>query len=77
MRRNKEITWKRVFPLLFNFVVNFVHLQLPPYCVLEIFDWLPNMAYVSHRRKIELIVAVYKSYSNVMAARVAAEPENI
>lgn len=55
--RDIEIHWKRtVFYKLRNFCIVLAPFSLPPYVLLEIFDWLPLMfRYVDHRKKIELI----------------------
>lgn len=50
--------------LLLNYCISFLPLQLPPYVMLEIFDWLPDSSdeYMSHFKKIELIVKIVKFY---------------
>lgn len=39
--------------------------SVPKYVLLEIVDWLPFARYENHRRKIDLIFAVYKSIAKI------------
>ena len=63
MWRNRHIQWRKVHPRLLNFTLIF-HF-LPPYLILEIFDWLMHMYLVKHYTKIKLICAVKRSISAV------------
>ena len=57
--RNRQIMWRNVHPVLLDFTLIF-HF-LPPYIVLEIFDWLSHMQLVKHYEKIQLIISVKRS----------------
>ena len=57
--RNRFIQWRKVHSRLLNFTLIF-HF-LPPYIILEIFDWLMHMHLVKHYTKIQLIIAVKRS----------------
>ena len=59
LARNDTILWKNVHSMLFSFTLIF-HF-LPPYVLLEIFDWLPYMHLVRHGLKIQLIVSTLRS----------------
>jgi hypothetical protein len=50
-------------------------LNLPPYVMLHIVDWLPHMLAVSHYRKITAIIDTGKSIRRVRAAREASSPK--
>lgn len=43
--------------------------KLPPYVILEIYDWLPVARAMSHKRKIELIYAAQKSIRKAIGVR--------
>lgn len=48
-------------------------LEIPKYCILEIIDWLPNMQYENHVKKINLIFSVYLSCEKVIKSRSCVE----
>ena len=60
--RNQSLRWKNVHRILLDLTLIF-H-TLPPYIILEIFDWLPNMYRTPHYIKIQLIINVLKSIQN-------------
>lgn len=43
--------------------------HVPPYVLLEIYDWLPVASAMTHRRKIDLIFAVQKSIRKAVGVR--------
>lgn len=54
--RNKRVSWPIVHRMILNSCIAMSPLQLPPYVLLEIFDWLPLIEkHVSHVKKIHLI----------------------
>ena len=59
--RNRQILWSKVRGELLEFTLIFY--KLPPYVILEIFDWLPHMQLVKHYIKIQLICAMKRSIS--------------
>lgn len=48
-------------------------LEIPKYVILEILDWLPNMQYENHVKKINLIFSVYLSCEKVIKSRSCVE----
>lgn len=46
---------------IINICLALAPLDLPPYVLLWIMDWLPNYDRLSHHKKIELIESVVKS----------------
>ena len=56
-----------VFRFLLDRTIALLPLLLPPYVLLEVFDWLPLMSRVEHKPKIDLIIAVRKSARRVKA----------
>jgi hypothetical protein len=69
LQRNQSLQWSFVHAALLGVCVAFSPLHLPPYVLLEIFDWLPLMEHVSHLRKIRLIEGMQRSRKAVLAAR--------
>jgi hypothetical protein len=74
----QRLQWRVVHPQLLDICMAFAPLHLPPYVVLEVFDWLPtwqrvdgidwNKSYmhlVSHIKKIRLIEGVQRSRKKV------------
>jgi hypothetical protein len=61
--RNRLINWRLVHDKLLSIAIIFHH--LPPYVLLEIFDKLPHMIHVDHRKKIALIIAVKQSIDRI------------
>ena len=49
--------------------IAFASLMLPPYVLLEIIDWLPNMEYEKHIVKINLIISVRKSIEKIKESK--------
>jgi hypothetical protein len=81
-RRNRALEWSLVHANLLDVCVAFSPFELPPYVLLEIFDWLPtrhevqgcnwnqsSMHHVSHIKKIRLLEGVQRSRKAVLAAR--------
>ena len=68
VERNKRIDWPIVHAELLDYLLAITQLKvnspggrLPPYVMLEIFDWLPCMDKVNHYKKIKLINSVLHS----------------
>lgn len=61
MERNRQFRWCNVHRLIVDFVLALSPFDLPPYVLLEIFDKLPFMSSVNHKKKIDLMIAVTKS----------------
>lgn len=53
-----------VAPLLLDISTSLSSLQIPPYILLEIIDWIPSMIDFDHKNKIDLLYAVQKSILN-------------
>lgn len=49
--------------------IAFVSFDLPPYVLLEIIDWLPNMDYEKHFKKIRLIISMRDSIKKIQKKR--------
>jgi hypothetical protein len=66
--RNARVRWPLVLSHLLELsLILFDH--LPAYVLLEVFDWLEDMAFLNHKRKISKIIAVYQSIGVVLKAR--------
>lgn len=71
LKRNKELRWNHIRPILTDVIIAFASLRLsndliPPYVLLEIFDWIyPNNIYTGHLKKITLITNMYKSIRSI------------
>ena len=71
LRRNHGLRWNHIRPILTDVVIAFASLRIladliPPYVLLEIFDWLyPNNIYTGHLKKITLITNMYKSIRSI------------
>jgi hypothetical protein len=70
-KRNLAMRWCHVHPLVLNVTLAFVALQLPPYVLLEIIDWLPPASLCdkfgndwNRFRKMQMISSVYQFYRN-------------
>ena len=61
----KSLEWSKVSSEIIDVCVAFASLDLPPYVLLEIIDWLPFNIYVEHKKKIDLIVNLKKSISKI------------
>lgn len=63
VQRNANITKKQINKCLLDCAIALVQIQLPPYVILEIFDWtIPFVDKVHHGYKINLIQKVYDWY---------------
>ncbi len=51
--------------LIKDICIAFAHFMLPPYVLLEIVDWLPNMEYENHVTKINLIISMVESIKKI------------
>lgn len=69
LRRDAHFTWHSVHPLLLGVALAFAPMQLPPYVLLEIIDWLVPFTSTAHVPKIMLLRGVRKSYDAVRTAR--------
>lgn len=70
LQRNRTVMWqKSLHDTLLEFCLALGPLQLPPYVLLEIFDWLPLMAHVRHYPKIKLVEGVHHSRRRACAKR--------
>lgn len=58
-----------VHPMLLDICIAMYPLDLPPYVLLEIFDFLPHMRWARHKAKIDLIIGVKKSANRIIANR--------
>ena len=61
----RSIRWKTVHGQVVDFCLAIMPLNLPPYVMLEIFDWLPLMEHVRHYNKIRLIESCIRSYRKI------------
>ena len=66
--RNSSVLWPNAQPFLLQLIMTLTPLDLPPYVLLEVFDWLPLMRRVEHKPKIDLIIAVRNSARRVKAS---------
>lgn len=66
MVRNRQLTKQSVHVDLLNFVIAFAPLNLPPYVLLEIFDWTSSYLHLYHHHfKIGLIVSILASINRL------------
>lgn len=70
-KRNHDMSWRHVHPLVLNVTLSLVALKLPPYVLLEIIDWLPPASFCdkfggdwNRFRKMQLISSIYQFYRN-------------
>ena len=61
--------WPHLIEWLVQIVPTLMDLDVPPYVILEIIDWLPHFGWVRHIDKIRKIEAVIRSVRKVRAAR--------
>lgn len=70
LQRNRIVVWQEsLHGKVVDFCLTFGPLQLPPYVLLEIFDWLPYMEHVRHWNKIQLINGLHRSRRRIMQAK--------
>lgn len=70
LRRNRSLVWqKALHDKVVEFCLAMGPMQLPPYVLLEIFDWLPLMEHVRHWNKIQLIVGMHHSRRRIVQAK--------
>lgn len=68
--RNRSLQWRLVQPKILDICVAMAPLQLPPYVLLWIIDWLPFYeAAVSHHKKIALIENINNSCVRIYERR--------
>jgi len=65
LNRNK-LEWSKIANQIIDICIALQSLNLPPYVLLEIIDWLPLFEYVDHKKKIDLIINVKKSISKIV-----------
>jgi hypothetical protein len=68
LNRNRSYRWKHINPMIVNYYIGLVSKTfiLPPYVLLEIFDWLhQDNPYTKHIMKITLIVSLQKSIKKI------------
>jgi len=70
-KRNFDMSWRNVHPLVLNVCIALVAMRLPPYVLLEIIDWLPPASLCdkfgndwNRFRKVQMISAVQNFYRN-------------
>ena len=63
--RNKRIQWPLVHDVILGICLALLPLDVPPYVLLQIIDFLPDYISVSHVRKINLIQSIYRSNRRV------------
>ena len=59
--RNESVEWRKVHAVLLDAYIALSALQLPPYVMLWIVDWLPHYEHVSRIKKVALLESLYKS----------------
>lgn len=79
LHRNAKLQWPRQFCFIYNFTIAMAPLDLPPYILLEIIDYLVPLALVKkksgefvdlfHFKKITLIINLKKSIRQVLLLR--------
>lgn len=70
-------TWYGVHPQLLGISLAFAPLQVPPYVLLEIVDWLPLYAQIEHVLKIKLLGAARRTYNAIYAARESKQASRV
>lgn len=66
LARNRSLVWQQsLHQKVLEYCLAMASLQLPPYVLLWIFEWLPLMHLVSHHKVIRLIETVVKSIVRV------------
>lgn len=67
--RGRTLRWPYYRNKIYNIVLAFAPLRLPPYVLLEIVDWLPKMDYQSHHWKIDLIMSMQNNIQEIYQER--------
>lgn len=64
--RNRELRWKFIHNKIMDMYIAMSSLRIPPYVLLEIFDWLyPDNPYTRHYVKIKLLISLTGSYNAI------------
>lgn len=63
--RNSRLQWGVIHPRLLDLSIAMSPLNLPPYVLLWIIDFLPEFAFVSHHRKIHLLESIARSIRKI------------
>ena len=61
--------WSKISNQIIDISIALASIDLPPYVLLEIIDWLPLFEYVDHKKKIDLIVNLRKSIAKIFELR--------
>jgi hypothetical protein len=65
--------WRRLHAVCLNVAIAMYALDLPPYTLLEIVDWLPHFHLAKRGDKIKLLIDVKRSCDAVMQRRRARQ----
>ena len=65
LKNSQLLFWPIVSSQIIDVCLAFHPLALPPYVLLEIIDWFPFYEYVDHKKKIDLILDLNKSISEI------------
>ena len=60
-----QLEWSKISNQIIDISIALASIDLPPYVLLEIIDWLPLFEYVDHKKKIDLIINLKKSISKI------------
>ena len=75
LKRNDSLRWRTVHPWLLDTCLAMSPLELPPYVLLWIVDWIPFFEHaVSHRKKIHLIESIRDSVWRIRDSRTTSTP---
>lgn len=70
--RNKSMQWKHVSGVVTNITIAMFRLDLPPYVLLEIIDWIcPDNPYSTHYKKIMLVLRLYARMRAIVRSAIA------
>lgn len=68
---NKSLRWNRTHGCVLDLAIAMFRLELPPYVLLEIIDWLyPDNPYSTHYKKIMLVLGVYRCAKRIIGDRI-------
>lgn len=76
--KNRTLRWNYIHAKLLNLTIVFYQLEcsqvnIPPYVLLEIFDWIyPDNIYSRHHQKINLIINVYRTIKKLKNQTISA-----
>ena len=67
---NKSLRWNHTHGCVLDLAIAMFRLELPPYVLLEIIDWLyPDNPYSTHYKKIMLVLGVYRCAKRIISDR--------